>query len=110
MAKKLGVEVADLAGRSVWVSRSDLEDEYVRALGSDAVWTALQSNGHFSKNELGNCAASGPAGTRTEIDVAAFCRRKAYKVNAALSVLPLFTAANATQVSSIESLLEEIVA
>ena len=110
LAKKLGVEVADLAGRSVWVSRSDLEDEYVRALGSDAVWTALQSNGHFSKNELGNCAASGPAGTRTEIDVAAFCRRKAYKVNAALSVLPLFTAANATQVSSIESLLEEIVA
>lgn len=109
VARQLGVEVADLSSRSVWVSRSDLEDEYVRALGSANVWTALQSNGHFSKNELSNCAASGLGGTRTAADVADFCRRKAtYKVKAALSVLPLFTAANATQVSSIESLLGEI--
>lgn len=109
VAKDLGIEVADLPGRSVWVSRADLEDEYVRALGADNVWNALQSRGHFTKNELGHCAVSGPGGARTEADVADFCRRKsAYKVKAALSVLSLFSAKNATQVSSIENLLGEI--
>lgn len=109
VAQQLGVAVADLSGRSVWVSRTDLEDEYVRALGSDRVWAAFQSNGQFSDNELGNCKASGPGGTRTVADIVSFCHRKAaYKVKAALSVLPLFTAENARGVSSIESLLGEI--
>lgn len=109
VAKQLGVPSSELSHRSVWVSRNDLEDEYVRALGADTVWEALQSSGRFSRNELRNCASSGVGGKHTEDDVSAFCRRKAtYKVNAALSCLPLFTEKNASQVSSIESLLGEI--
>lgn len=109
VAKQLGVEISDLPGRSVWVSRSDLEDEYVRALGVDTVWSALQSSGHFSQKELNNCTASGPGNTRTEADIANFCRRKSsHKVKAALSIRQLFTAANASRVMSIESLLKEI--
>lgn len=109
VAKKLGVTRSELSNRSVWISRKDLEDEYVRALGAETVWTALQTSGRFSKNELSNCGSSGAGGKRTEDDIAEFCRRKAtYKVNAALSCLSLFTKENASQVASIESLLGEI--
>jgi putative ATP-dependent endonuclease of OLD family len=109
VAKQLGVEVADLQDRSVWVSRSDLEAEYVRALGWENVWSALESNGQFSRNALANCAESGPGATRIESDVVDFCRRnRTYKVKAALSVLPVFTVATARSVASIESLLNEI--
>jgi putative ATP-dependent endonuclease of OLD family len=109
VASQLGVTVADLSARSVWVSRADLEDEYVEALGSGVVWTALQAGGQFSTNELRNCAPTGPNGSYLPSDIAGFCRRSSkYKVKAALSVLPLFTPANARDVASIESLLSEI--
>lgn len=109
VAQQLGVEVADLSSRSVWVSRADLEDEYVKSLGHTNVWEAIKSSRHFSKNERRNCAMTGPNGMPTEADVANFCRRKSvYKVKAALSVLHLFTPDNARRVSSIENLLKEI--
>lgn len=109
VAKQLGIEVVDLPSRSVWVSRADLEDEYVKALGFTEVWSALETSGQFTRNELSNCTASGPDGMRTETDVTDFCgRNRTYKVKAALSVIPLFTAETARQVSSIEKLLGEI--
>lgn len=109
MAKSLGVKVEDLKRRSVSVSQRDLEDEYVRALGPEAVWKAIEEKNLFSDNVLKNCKATGPGGSRTEDDVAGFCRNKAlYKVNAALSVLNLFTPTNARNMSSIENLLSEI--
>ncbi|MDK7733829.1 AAA family ATPase [Propionimicrobium lymphophilum] len=109
VAKSLGVKVEDLKRRSVSVSQRDLEDEYVRALGPEAVWKAIEEKNLFSDNVLKNCKATGPGGSRTEDDVAGFCRNKAlYKVNAALSVLNLFTPTNARNMSSIENLLSEI--
>lgn len=113
VANQLKIKVEDLEVKSVWTSKADLEDEYVRALGKDVVWAALQSKGHFSQNELKNCPATGVNGERTESDIASFCRglakkKSSYKVNAALSVLSLFTAENAASVTSIESLLNEI--
>ncbi|GAT86054.1 hypothetical protein CVCC1112_714 [Paenarthrobacter nicotinovorans] len=109
VANQLGVEVSDLASHSVWVSRADLEEEYVRALGATNVWEAFRSTGHFSRNELGNCIVSAPSRIPTEAELVAFCRRsRTYKVKAALSVLSLFTADSARRVSSIESLLEEV--
>jgi putative ATP-dependent endonuclease of OLD family len=105
-ATKLGIQVADLTAHSVWVSRPDLEGEYVAALGAAAVWTAIQTSGLFTSNELGNCAATGPAGTRTDDDVAAFCRRNSnYKVRAAIAVASALTEPTARKITSIESLL-----
>ncbi|OAN29066.1 ATP-dependent endonuclease [Plantibacter sp. H53] len=108
-AAKLGVEAADLADHSVWVSVADLEDEYVQALGHDRVWSALESSGQFSRAHLANCAASGDGGVRTAADVAAFCRRKSdYKVRAALSVAAVLTKDDVASIQSIEKLLTEI--
>lgn len=108
-ADKLGVDVADLAQHSVWVSDPDLEAEYVSALGAEAVWSAIEASSLFSKNERALCATSGPGGARTAEDVAEFCRRKrsGYKVRAAMVVAPLLTEATATAVGSIDKVLAE---
>ncbi|MFF1820584.1 ATP-dependent endonuclease [Kribbella sp. NPDC058245] len=108
-AAKLGVPVSDLKLNSVWVSTPDLEAEYVAALGADAVWSAVSSSPHFKPNELTVGPISGTGGSRTEADVAAFCRwNSKYKVRAAMTVAPLLTASSASAISSIDKLLNEI--
>lgn len=108
VATQLGVAKTDLPAHSVWVSRTDLEHEYVKALGAVAVWNHLLASGQFSANELANLHPSGPAGVPTDADVAAFCRHKKRKVNAALAVLPLLDATSASAVTSIQNLLDDI--
>lgn len=109
-ANKIGVDVTDLNQHSVWVSRSDLEDEYVAALGASRVWTALQGSSLFNNNELKNCQPTGPEGAYLESDVAAFCRRKKSKVKAAMVVSPLLDIVSAPKVTSVNDLLNEIAA
>jgi putative ATP-dependent endonuclease of the OLD family len=107
-ADALGVPVADLNQHSVWVSAPDLEAEYVAALGGGVVWAALSASSLFSKNERSNCGTTGSGGTRTDADVAAFCRRSKYKVRAAMVVTPLLNATTAPALTSISKLLDEI--
>lgn len=108
-AAKLGVLVADLNLHSVWVSSPDLEAEYVSALGAARVWQALSASALFSKADRTNCRVSGPDGTRTVDDVAAFCRSSSKrKVQAALVIAPILGDAEARAIGSINSLLDEI--
>lgn len=108
IATALEVPEADLGQHSVHVSMKDLEDEYVSAFGATAVYEALKSCGHFSRNELGNVKATGANGDLTNADVVQFCRKSKYKIRSALAVLPLLTKDNASSITSIESLLNEI--
>ena len=108
-AAKLGVEEKDLEQNSVFISHPDLEAEYVAALGAATVWAAIETSALFSANERSNCTPTGPGGTRSADDVAAFCRRKStYKVRAALVVSPLFDATTAAAGGSIDRLLAEV--
>ncbi len=107
-ADKLGVAPQDLEQHSTFVSAPDLEGEYVTALGADPAWTAISTVGLFSPNELANCSASGPGGTRTADDVAEFCRRKGYKVRAAMAIAPVLTDVTGPAIVSINNLLGEI--
>jgi len=109
VSRELGVTVAELPTRSVWVSQEDLEDEYVRALGSETAWAALRDSGQFDHGELTQCSADGSVPTVEAI--AAFCRNKkarGRKVKAALAVMSSFTPTNACDVQSIERLLVEV--
>ncbi|MDO4254046.1 MAG: AAA family ATPase [Kocuria sp.] len=108
LADALGVPEEDLDQHSVHVSKVDLEDEYVLALGATAVHSALEDSDHFSRNELANIKATGTNGKPTNAEVAQFCRKNKYKVRSALAVLPLLTTENASSIASIESLLSEI--
>lgn len=111
VAKALGIEDADLEAHNVWVSEPDLEAEYVDALGPDAVWAAIEASSLFSSNERANCEQTGPSGSRTAMDVAAFCRRKGkgYKVRAAMVVAPMLTEATAPSITSVDALLTHVV-
>jgi putative ATP-dependent endonuclease of OLD family len=106
-AKVLAVHEDDLEQSSVWISDPDLEAEYVAALGADRVWAALSASHLFNQNELKNCTATGPGGSRTDEDVANFCRRrtKATKVKSAMVVATLLDETAARKISSIEKLL-----
>ncbi|MER7795891.1 AAA family ATPase [Microbacterium sp. NPDC096154] len=109
MAKHLGVPSEELNSRSVWVSRKDLEAEYVAALGPEAVQEALAGCGYFSATFLRRLQPTGEGGEFTAVDVAGFCRLDSKtKVRAALAVAPLLTAQSAAKIQSIESLLSEI--
>lgn len=107
-AARRGVDRADLPNESIWVSRADLEDEYVRAIGGEAMWQALNASPMISRNELSNCEQTGPGGTHTDEEVAAFCRRGRYKVKGALVASRILTETQARQISSVESLLSEV--
>lgn len=105
-ATKLGVAVADLNTRGVWVSRSDLEDEYTSAIGATALQTALASSTLFKPNQLLQLTSSGAGGAFTDSDVASFCRK--YKVNAALVAASLLTDTSAAAIASIHGLLTQV--
>jgi putative ATP-dependent endonuclease of OLD family len=107
-AKKLGIAEADLAANGVWVSSADLEAEYVAALGADVVWADIQASSLFTPNERANCTVSGPGGTRTAGDVAAFCGRSKYKVRAAMVVAALLNTTSALTIKTINDLLDSI--
>ena len=104
-AKRHGVAAADLPTKSIWISRKDLEIEYVRALGPGTVWTALDASSLFTANQLALCVPSGPGGSYEEPEVAEFCR--SHKVEAAVVVAGLLTDATARAITSVESILAE---
>jgi len=105
-AKRLGVEVESLDTKSVWVSRVDLEDEYVAALGAQNVWRALKKSSLFTANKLKTCTPSGHGDSFTEDDVATFCRSS--KVEAAVVVADMLEKDTAQKITSVESLLSKI--
>lgn len=105
-AKSYGVSEDALEDSAVFVCNKDLEDEYVAALGAEAVWTAIEESGLFTKNEKMNCKTSGLNEQRTQDDVAGFCRKKSsYKVRAAIAVANILTPEDAEKMPTIGKLL-----
>jgi putative ATP-dependent endonuclease of OLD family len=105
-AAKLGVHTRDLNSNFVWVSRADLEDEYVSAIGAAPLQVALNTSALFRPNQLRGLVATGPGGVFTDADVAAFCRK--YKVNAALVAVSLLDETAARAIMSIDGMLTQI--
>lgn len=104
-AKRHGVAPADLPTKSIWISRKDLEAEYVRALTPEVVWTALDASSLFTANQLARCVPSGPGGTYQEAEVAEFCR--SHKVEAAVVVAGLLSDVTARAITSVDDVLAE---
>jgi putative ATP-dependent endonuclease of OLD family len=106
VSKRLGVPVEDFNANGIWVSKADLEDEYVRAIGAAAMQLALTASPLFTKNQLKLLVATGPSGTFTHDDVAAFCRGE--KVNSALVAVSVMTETMASAIASIEGMLTQV--
>ncbi|CEI24563.1 AAA family ATPase [Propionibacterium freudenreichii] len=103
--KRLGVAETELSKQSIWVSKIDLEDEYVRAIGASTVWTALRGSSMFSPNQLDQFVPTGSGDVQTHAEVAGFCRK--HKVESAMVVANILTEDTARKINSIEGLLTE---
>ncbi|MFR0555892.1 AAA family ATPase [Pseudoscardovia radai] len=110
VAKKIGVPVEQLSSRHVYVSRRDLEEEYVKGLTPGFVWKAMRERGNFSKAEVDAWQRKwGGVQTPSKLQVAEFCRANNNKVPACMSVLDVLTPANAGRIKSINALLDAAV-
>lgn len=104
LAKSLGVTVDNLAEKSVFVSRKDLEDEYVSAIGADRLWNAMCNSSLFTKNMLKCCKIAPGAATPNEQDLAKYCRSN--KIICAVVACGTFDKGTAEKVSSVAKVLQ----
>ena len=109
LAKALNVKVEDLSLKSVFVSRKDLEAEYVAAIGPNELWKALGESSLFSPNVLKNCAISDGSGIPSEDELAEFCGQKKRKTSCAVVACRLLDNTSAQRVSSIIEVLQNAV-
>lgn len=109
VASVLGIAVKDLASKSVFVSRADLEDEYVAAIGSSSLWEALGKSSLFTQNMLKRCRIASGTSAPSEAELAAFCRRKGNKTACAIVACNLMDGTSASKLSSVVEVLSNAV-
>lgn len=102
-------EQKNLTSVSLFVSRADLEDEYVSAIGADALWEALRKSTLFTPNILKNCAISDGAVKPNDDELAEFCRHKKRKISCAIVACKLLDKTSAQRVSSVVKVLQNAV-
>ena len=103
LANKLGVTIGNLAKKSVFVSRKDLEDEYVSAIGVDRLWRAMSDSSLFTKIMLSNCKIAPGASAPSMQDLTKYCRSN--KIISAMVACGTFDEKTAKKVSSIAEVL-----
>ena len=108
LAQELTIDPDDFASNSIFVSRSDLEDEYVSAIGADALWNELNVSTLFTPEVLRNCQTSNDNGIPNEHELAAFCRKKKNKVASAVVACNTLNSSSAQKVSSIVEVLQNV--
>lgn len=106
IADVLGVKKEDLASKSVYVSRRNLEEEYVAAIGADRLWSALEESSLFTQNMLKKCAISDGSGKPNGDELAEFCRNKKHKIFCAVVACNLLDEASARLVFSVDKVLQ----
>ena len=108
----VGGKPKDVIGRDVFISRSDLEEEYCRGLGGPEVARRLISAKVAQEaGILSSCSATTLADVAADA-LAKFCRSSGKganrKVPAALAVSKILTAVDALSIDSVSALLSRI--
>lgn len=99
-------EALEAAG--VFVSRRDLEDEYVKAFGAARLWEIIEESNLFSNNERATCPPPATGGTRLNAEISDFCRHKKRKIKAAIMVVNSLGANEAANLESVVRLLNSL--
>lgn len=111
--KYLNIQQDEFDQNSIWVSRKDLEDEYVQALDRNTFVSELLSSGMFETKKQQELKNKFNNNTITDEDIAKFCRFKPkrhpnHKVAAASIVSQLLDESSASEIKSIMDLLNNI--
>lgn len=108
MAKAYKVDKSRLHERGVFVSRSDLEEEYVRAIGAGKLWDAIMQSPLFTDNMRATLNPSSSNGIPTDEELSHFCRTNRYKIKSAVVACKLLDSDNAARVQSIASVIKDV--
>lgn len=106
VAKMLDVAVENLNSKSVYVSRSDLEDEYVAAIGTGELWKKFCESSLFTQGRLNNCNTVNGSSAPNRSQLADFCRNKKNKIDCAVVACDSLDTYAAQRVSSIVEVLQ----
>ena len=110
-ANNIGITEEELRKFPIWISRRDLEDEYVRAVGVSAYWDALCSSDQFGRNELDELKEHLEAGALSKNTLAEYCRQKGHKgrkVRAAIVAAEVLDKTSASLITSVNALLDSV--
>ncbi|MCB2176460.1 MAG: AAA family ATPase [Actinomycetales bacterium] len=91
---------------TIVVSKRDLEEEYVRALGVQATFEALEAAGFWKPVQL--AALLDANSTPDEEKVITFCRHRRNKVLASIAVADALTPTTAAAISSVSELIGQV--
>ncbi|MEU9739609.1 AAA family ATPase [Micromonospora chersina] len=107
-ASDLGVPVAELNQHGIFVSRKDLEAEYVLALGEEGARNALVDSGAFTlPHILKSCDVSAEADLTISL-VTSFCGKSRNKVQAALAASTVLTADHIDKMDGVKGLVNKL--
>lgn len=109
IATLLSVSKGDLLSHSIHISRRDLEDEYVSAIGAEHLWDAISKSSLFTRNQLKKCSISSASGIPNEAEVAGFCRGRKHKTTCAVVACDSLDLISAPRISSIVEVLNDTV-
>lgn len=108
LAKKLQITPDKLLDRNVHISRTDLEDEYVAALGVDKLWNALSTSPTFKPNQITNFTKQFKHSVPDQSELATLCRDKDYKTHCAVLACSFLTRETASRITSVNEVLNEV--
>lgn len=114
VSKNFDIQETEFDQNSIWVSRKDLEDEYVQALDRSTLVPELVSSKLFEDQKRRELDTRFKNGSLTNADIAEFCRLKpksrhpSHKVPAASIVSRLLDKKTASKIKSIMDLLNNI--
>jgi putative ATP-dependent endonuclease of OLD family len=101
-----GGKPKDIEGRSLWISKNDLEDEYARAFTGPGLARALIKAGYCNEIAILQSAGVSALDDVTDAAAAALCRKG--KTEAATAVASQLDAATAAKIASVAGLLAHL--
>lgn len=106
LANVLKISTDELIQRNVHISHSDLEDEYVRAIGHEALTEHIVNSSTFTQNQIKD--ANLDSAQVTPEQLSAFCRGGKHKTYCAALACSILDANSAHKITSVMETLDGI--
>ena len=107
LATALGVDVVDLPNKNIFTCHSDLEAEYVGALGTAQTVSLLTGSSLFTEARIPGFSGAGSVNSVTDAELADFVRK--HKVEAATAIAEQMTTSDAAAITTVGDLLRRAV-
>lgn len=108
LASYLQITPDQLLDKNVHISRADLEDEYVAALGVDKLWNTLSTSSTFTPNQINEFTNQFKQSVPSLFELHKLCKHKKRKTHCAILACSILTPETAPQITSVNEVLNEV--